>query len=92
MNCEKEKILQITIPGKDNRFTNGFLTGNDIIRGILINYNKESNSTIIRISYFNSITFTSSVSNGNTVFNIKAGSASTQTPAPSATPSPFNNS
>ncbi len=85
---EIEKILQITIPGKDNRFSNGFLSGNKIIRGILVNYSEKTNSTIIRISYFDHITYTSSVSNGNTVFNIKAGKAGSQTPAPKPSTSP----
>ncbi|NMA65190.1 MAG: AMIN domain-containing protein, partial [Clostridiaceae bacterium] len=86
---EVEKILQITIPGKDTRFSDGFLSGNSIINGILINYSEKTNSTVIRISCFNNITYTTSVSNGNTVFNIKAGKAgSTPAPQPSTTPSP----
>ena len=83
---EKSKMLQITIPGKDTRFTNGFLSGNDVIRGVLINYNDKNNQTIIRISYPNYITYTLSVSNGNSVIKIKEGSK--PAPQPSATPTP----
>lgn len=91
---EKEKIIQITIPGKDTRFTDGFLSGNDIINGILINYSPKTNNTIIRISYKNTITYTHVVSNGSSVITVKKGSGTapsatpTPTPKPSATPSP----
>lgn len=80
---EKEKILQINIPGKDTRFTDGYLSGNDVINGILINYSEKSKSTIIRISYKNTISYTYAASNGNSVITIKQGTA-----VPSATPSP----
>lgn len=85
---EKEKILQITIPGKDTRFTEGFLTGNTVIYGALVNYNLKQNSTIIRIPYSNTITYSHTVSGGNSVFVIKKGNTSVpvNTPAPSSTP------
>ena len=81
---EKEKILQITIPGKDTRFTEGFLNGNSIIYGALVNYNVKQNSTIIRIPYNNTITYSHTVSGGNSIFLIKAGNTSVpvNTPAP----------
>jgi N-acetylmuramoyl-L-alanine amidase len=92
---EKEKIIQITIPGKDTRFTNGLLTGNSVIYGILVNYSEKASSTIIRISYPNTITYTHAVSNGSSVINIKRGSTSvpvtsTPKPLPSSTPLPSN--
>jgi len=80
------KILQITIPGNDTRFSKGFLSGNNIIKGVLINYNDKNNQTIIRISYHNAVTYTLSVSNGNSIIKIKEGSSTT--PQPSATPAP----
>jgi len=85
---EKEKMIQITIPGKDTRFTEGFLTGNSIIYGALISYNKNQNSTIIRIPYNNTITYSYSMSGGNSTFVIKAGSTSVpvNNPVPSSTP------
>ncbi len=85
---EKEKILQITIPGKDNRFTEGFLAGNPVIYGALVNYNVKQNSTIIRIPYSNTITYSHTVSGGNSVFVIKKGNTSVpvSTPVPSQTP------
>jgi len=85
---EKEKILQITIPGKDTRFTEGFLNGNSIIYGALVNYNVKQNSTIIRIPYNKTITYSHTVSGGNSIFLIKAGNTSVpvNTPAPSSTP------
>lgn len=93
---EKEKILQVTIPGKDTRFKNGFLSGNSIIYGILVNYNEKSNTTIIRISYKNTISVAHSISNGTSMFNVKSGNTSvpvptapaTSTPKPSASPVP----
>ncbi|NLX63523.1 MAG: hypothetical protein GX022_01905 [Clostridiaceae bacterium] len=85
---EKEKMIQITIPGKDTRFTEGFLTGNSIIYGALISFNNNQNSTIIRIPYNNTITYSHSVSGGNSTFVIKAGNTSVpvNNPAPSSTP------
>ena len=67
---EKEKIIQITIPGKDSRFTEGFLTGNSVIHGALVNYNLKQDITIIRISYKNTITYSHTVS-GNSVLYLK---------------------
>lgn len=85
---EKEKLIQITIPGNDKGFIDGFLTGNSIIYGVLVNYNLKQDSTIIRISYSDSITYSHTVSGGNSIFLIKKGSASVpvNSPAPSATP------
>lgn len=85
---EKEKLIQITIPGNDKGFIDGFLTGNSIIYGMLVNYNLKQNSTIIRISYSDSITYSHTVSGGSSIFLIKKGSASVpvNSPAPSATP------
>ncbi len=91
---EKEKILQITIPGKDTRFTDGILSGNSVIYGILVNYNQRQNATIIRITYHNSITFTHEISSGSSVIKVKAGNTSipvssgTPTPTPSPSQSP----
>jgi len=97
---EREKMLQITIPGKDTRFTEGYLTGNSIIYGALISFNNSQNSTIIRIPYNNTITYSHSISGGNSTFVIKAGNKSVPannpvpssspvvSPKPSATPSP----
>lgn len=85
---EKEKLIQITIPGKDTRFTDGFLSGNSIIYGVLVNYNLKQDSTIIRISYSDSITYSHTVSSGNSIFLINAGKTSlpVNSPAPSSTP------
>lgn len=87
---EKEKLIQVTIPGKDTRFTDGFLSGNSIIHGILVNYNEKQNATLVRISYRNTITYTHSVINGSSVFQIIAGSTTipvtSSAPSPSATP------
>jgi len=85
-NRVSAKILQITIPGNDTRLTKGFLSGNEVIKGVLINYNDKNNQTIIRISYHNAVTYTLSVSNGNSIIKIKEGGS--PTPQPSATPSP----
>ena len=95
---EKEKMIQITIPGKDTRFKDGFLSGNSVIYGVLVNYNSTRNSTIIRISYANNITFSHSINNGGSLIQVKAGNTSTpvssttpkptQTPVPSSTPKP----
>lgn len=91
---EKEKILQITIPGKDTRFTEGFLNGNSIIYGALVNYNTKQNSTIIRIPYNNTITYSHTVSGGNSTFVVKPGNTTVPvnnptTPSqPVATPKP----
>jgi len=85
---EKEKMLQITIPGKDTRFTEGYLTGNSIIYGALISFNNKQNSTIIRIPYNNTITYSYSITGGNSTFVIKAGNTSVpvNNPVPSSTP------
>jgi len=85
---EKEKMLQITIPGKDTRFTEGYLTGNSIIYGALISFNNKQNSTIIRIPYNNTITYSHSITGGNSTFVIKAGNTSVpvNNPVPSSTP------
>lgn len=91
---EKEKILQIILPGKDTRFKDGYLSGNSVIYGMLVNYNEKQNSTVIRISYPNNITFTHTTSNGNSVIKVKAGNTtipvvtSTPKPSPSTTPKP----
>lgn len=85
---EKEKFIQITIPGNDKGFTDGFLTGNSVIYGALISYNQKQNSTIIRIPYTDSITYSHTVTGGNSVFLINKGSTSVpaNSPAPSSTP------
>lgn len=85
---EKEKMLQITIPGKDSRFTEGFLSGNSVIHGALVNYNLKQDSTIIRIPYKNSITYSHTVSGGSSKFVIKAGKASIPVTSPVPSPSP----
>ncbi len=89
---ENEKIIQITLPGKDTRFTNGFLSGNAIIYGILVNYNAKQDCTLIRISYPNTVTFSHSINNGSSVLQIKAGKTSvpvsSNTPLPSSSPVP----
>lgn len=85
---ENEKLIQITIPGNDKGFSDGFLTGNSVIYGALISYNQKSNSTIIRISYTDTITYSHTVSGGNSVFLINKGSTSipASSPVPSSTP------
>ena len=85
---EREKILQITIPGKDTRFKEGYLNGNSIIYGVLINYNNKQNSTIIRIPYNNTISYSHSVSGGNSTFAIRAGNTSVPVTTPVPSPSP----
>ncbi len=83
---EKEKLLLITIPGKDSRFKDGLLSGNAVIYGMLVNYNQKQNCTVIRISYHNSITFTHAISNGSSVIKVK--SSNTTVPVTSGTPTP----
>jgi N-acetylmuramoyl-L-alanine amidase len=98
---QKERILQITLPGKDNRINDGIITGNNVVYGILVNYNQKLNSTIIRIVYDDAITYTQEVSGGSTVLKIKNSSTGisgstgntgstggTSTPSPSPSPSP----
>lgn len=74
---QKEKILQITLPGKDSRITDGVIPGNSVIHGVLVNYNQSTNSTIIRIAYNNNITYSQEVSGGSTTIKIKASGTST---------------
>lgn len=85
---DKEKLIQITIPGKVNGITDGFLTGNSIIYGALINYNSKQNNTVIRIPYNDTISLTHSVSGGSSVFLLKKGTAQVPatSPVPSSTP------
>lgn len=85
---EKEKLIQITIPGKDSRFSDGFLTGNSIIYGALVSYNQKQNCAIIRIPYTDSITYSHTVSEGSSVFlvNKKSTSVPVNSPVPSSTP------
>lgn len=85
---EKEKLIQITIPGKDSRFSDGFLTGNSVIYGALVSYNQKQNSTIIRIPYTDPITYSHTVSDGSSVFllNKKSTSIPVNSPVPSSTP------
>lgn len=85
---EKEKLIQITIPGKDTRFTDGFLSGNSVIYGALVCYNLKQNSTIIRISYPDKITYSHTVSGGSSIFLINGGNTSipVNSPVPSTTP------
>ena len=95
---EKEKILQITLPGKDSRFVGGILTGNNVVHGILINYNDKLDSTIIRISWDAPIIYSQEKSGGNSLINIKLvssgvtgsnGSTPSPTPKPSSAPIPI---
>lgn len=75
---EKEKILQVTLPGKDSRISDGAIQGNSVIYGILVNYNRKLDSTIIRIAYNKEITYTQEISGGSTLLKIKpAGTGST---------------
>lgn len=96
---EKEKLIQITIPGKDTAFESGFLSGNPVIYGILVNYNEKQDSTIIRISYAGTISYSHTVTGGSSVFIIKEGKnsipsndptppASSQKPSDPVTPTP----
>ncbi|MCX7773070.1 MAG: hypothetical protein N2376_08175, partial [Clostridia bacterium] len=85
---EKEKILQVTLPGNDSRFTNGILSGNAVIYGALINYNDKLNQTIIRISYPNKITYTHEIVSGSSVIKIKSGNTNIPTASESSAPSP----
>ncbi len=85
---EKEKLIQITIPGKDTRFTDGFLSGNSVIHGILVCYNLKQDSTIIRISYPEKITYSHTVSGGSSIFLINGSNTSlpVNSPVPTTTP------
>lgn len=98
---EKEKILQITLPGQDSRFKEGFIPGNSVIYGVLVSYNNGLNSTIVRIVFDHAVTYTHEVSAGSSILKIKkvnsgstgsSGSATTPntapSPAPVATPAP----
>ena len=95
---QKERILQVTLPGMDSRIDGAFIAGRGVIYGVLANYNSKQDSTIIRIAYTGEITYTQEVSGGSTVFVFKrAGSGSsgsagnpggTPTPSPSPAPTP----
>lgn len=94
---ENEKMIQITLPGKDTRFKEGYLSGNSVIYGILVNYNTKHNCTIIRICYSNTITYSHTVSGGSSVFVINSGSKSVNSDLPTppsespiASPKPSN--
>lgn len=80
---EKEKMIQITLPGKDTRFKEGYLSGNSVIYGVLVNYNAKHNCTIIRICFSDAITYSHTVSGGSSVFVIGSGSKSVPTDSPS---------
>lgn len=85
---DKEKFIQVTIPGKSHGFTEGFLTGNSIIYGVLVSYNSKQDSTIIRISYTDTISLSHTVSGGSSVFLIQKGTTQVpvNSPVPSSTP------
>jgi len=98
---EKEKILQVTLPGQDSRFKEGFIPGNSVIYGVLVSYNNELNSTIVRIVFDDAVTYSHEVSGGSSILKIKkassgstggSGGANTPntvpSPAPTATPAP----
>lgn len=94
---EKEKLLQITIPGKDSRFKPGLIAGNSIVYGCLVNYNELLDTTIVRISWKDAIAYSHEISNGSSVIKIKKSSTgvsgpvaggTSPTPTPSATPKP----
>lgn len=98
---EKEKILQVTLPGQDSRFSEGFIPGNSVVYGVLVSYNKELNSTIIRIVFDDAVTYTHEISGSSSVLKINRGSSGntgstgntgvtspTTTPAPAATNPP----
>lgn len=93
---EKEKILQITIPGKTEKLSDGFISGNSVIYGVLVNYNKEKNNTYVRISYDAGITYTHEVSGGSSILKIKrtgsSASGSTGTTSGTGTKTPGSGS
>ena len=93
---ETEKILQISLPGKDARYSDGILTGNSVIHGILVNYNVKMDCTLIRISWETPITYSQELSGGSSIIKIKlpggvtgsTGATPSPTPRPSPTPTP----
>lgn len=85
---EREKILQISLAGLDDRIQNGILSGNSIVYGVLISKNVSQNSINIRVSGKQALNWTMEKSGTATVFRFTTGAT---TPTSASTPTPVIN-